>query len=382
MRWAVPIAHAFRRLGCDVVVAGAESLEDSAVNTYGLRGYKRAGQDWTAPAAVAQHLADVLLSQGNTAFCKALVSEYLTGAPLSDMVTDLIPIAEEFEPDEVVRDCTEFGGLLAALHVGARVTNLDNGFARMLALHDEWIRGALLALCTEHRIAGDLPSPESETILTPAPRDFLLNDLPNFRIESYRADAPERAGEQLGAWVTKLPVDRPLVYVSLGSIITCAPGALTDLAVDLYSRIIEALRQIHCTAIVAVGRGNEIALRTPAEHIRVTGITPQPLLLRAGVDVFVTHGGRGALRDAQGVPMVITPICSDQQDNAERCVDLRLGVSLTPEASAREIADAITTVLKRPSYRDNARLWHRRALALPPLDSVLRRILSEEGRTS
>jgi UDP:flavonoid glycosyltransferase YjiC (YdhE family) len=86
------------------------------------------------------------------------------------------------------------------------------------------------------------------------------------------------------------------------------------------------------------------------------------------VRAFVTHGGFNSVKEAlgTGVPMVVVPITADQPYSAERCA--RLGVGRTVGADDRTpeaIRDAVSRVLRDPSYRTRARAFKAEMNALP-----------------
>jgi UDP:flavonoid glycosyltransferase YjiC (YdhE family) len=368
VRPLAPVAAACMRQGSEVVVAAAGTFGDRISNTYRLP-YVRAGLDWTTDPEVAQIFAR-LLSEGNDEFNRQLFTRFLAGPPTLEMACDILEFAKRWRPDVIMHDCSEFGGYLAAELLGIPHVSLDNGLVRLVRdLHDVYAPAL-----NEHRWALGLDD-EPETpgshrygVATPAPGDFLLHDFGD-ALSCFQHVSPSRAGEHLPAWLTCIPEDRPLIYVSLGSLGPCAP-ALADSVVRTYDVIIDALVAYPCTAVVAVGRDNVHRFSGLPEHIRIMANAPQPLVLRVA-DLYIGHGGFGGLREAidAAIPLLILPFFADQPANAARCAELGLGVTLDPlTVTSADVYTTVADMLRRSSYKKQMRALQRKALALPPLN--------------
>ncbi|CAE7036925.1 UGT3A2, partial [Symbiodinium sp. KB8] len=83
----------------------------------------------------------------------------------------------------------------------------------------------------------------------------------------------------------------------------------------------------YLVAADSCGPGTTASLEVPANALCVPTV-PQVDLLRAGVEVFLTHGGQNSFMEslAAGVPMVVCPGFADQPQNAQQAVDM--GVAL------------------------------------------------------
>lgn len=71
---------------------------------------------------------------------------------------------------------------------------------------------------------------------------------------------------------------------------------------------------------------------------------PQVEILKAGVDVFLTHGGQNSFTEAlvSAVPVVVCPGFGDQQVNARKAVDLGVGLKVDrPDPDAGAEAEAV-----------------------------------------
>jgi UDP:flavonoid glycosyltransferase YjiC (YdhE family) len=88
-------------------------------------------------------------------------------------------------------------------------------------------------------------------------------------------------------------------------------------------------------------------------------------------DLVVSHGGSGTVIAslAFGVPQLVLAMGADQPDNADRCRDLDVGLALDPlSARPADIAEAATTVLRDPGYRNAAQRIAGEARSLPGSD--------------
>eukprot|EP00928_Gymnodinium_smaydae_P056106 TRINITY_DN39534_c0_g1_i1.p1 TRINITY_DN39534_c0_g1~~TRINITY_DN39534_c0_g1_i1.p1 ORF type:complete len:559 (+),score=51.65 TRINITY_DN39534_c0_g1_i1:99-1775(+) len=95
---------------------------------------------------------------------------------------------------------------------------------------------------------------------------------------------------------------------------------------------------------------------------------PQVDLLKAGVDLFLTHGGQNSFMEAlaAGVPMVVCPGFGDQHVNARRAESIGVGrhverpipelehVFDTAETYRRDVAAALREVFENPSFKIEA----------------------------
>ncbi|MGO2519053.1 MAG: glycosyltransferase [Microbacterium sp.] len=74
-------------------------------------------------------------------------------------------------------------------------------------------------------------------------------------------------------------------------------------------------------------------------------------------DLVITHGGHGTVMKGlvAWLPLVIMPHGRDQPDNAVRIEARGAGVRISKNARPRIIAEAVSTVLKDPAYRESAR---------------------------
>ena len=140
------------------------------------------------------------------------------------------------------------------------------------------------------------------------------------------------------------PHDRPLVYVSRGTVLNNAP--------DFYRSALQALSGMDCDAILSIGDAVDPAALGPVPgNVRIFPRVNQ-LEVLAGADVFLTHCGMNSVSESLlcGVPMVLFPQHGEENAVAIRCEQLGAGLRLKrPSASC--IRSALEAVLGDDRYR-------------------------------
>ena len=164
----------------------------------------------------------------------------------------------------------------------------------------------------------------------------------------------------------------PLVYLTFGSV---APTM--DYFPGVYRDAIDALAMLPVRVLVTVGRDRdprELGPLPPSVH--AARWVPQADVMPHAAAI-VCHGGSGTVRAglAEGVPMVVLPLFADQPYNARRIAELGAGIVLEPGADG--LADAVSSVIADPSYREAARQVAEDTRRLPTVDTattILRRL--------
>ena len=140
------------------------------------------------------------------------------------------------------------------------------------------------------------------------------------------------------------PHDRPLVYISLGTVLNNAP--------DFYRSALQALSGMDRDAILSIGDAVDPAALGPVPgNVRIFPRVNQ-LEVLAGADVFLTHCGMNSVSESLlcGVPMVLFPQHGEENAVAIRCEQLGAGLRLKrPSASC--IRSALEAVLGDDRYR-------------------------------
>ena len=136
---------------------------------------------------------------------------------------------------------------------------------------------------------------------------------------------------------------KPLVYISLGTVLHDAPA--------FYRACIRALAGMDCDAILSVGESVDPAqLGDIPPNVRIFPRVNQ-LEVLAKADVFLTHCGMNSVSESLlcGVPMVLFPQHSEEEAVAGRAEELDAGLRLRRPTAAC-IRSAVETVLKDGRY--------------------------------
>ncbi|MCI2058199.1 MAG: glucosyltransferase [Oscillibacter sp.] len=141
------------------------------------------------------------------------------------------------------------------------------------------------------------------------------------------------------------PGARPLIYISLGTLVNRRPG--------FYRNCIRALWDAEADVVMSVGeRTDRAALGELPPNFSVYDRVDQMAVLRRA-DVFLTHCGMNSANEAIycGVPTVLFPQQSEEGAVAARMEELGVGVPLKSGAPKR-IRRAVEQVLSDGAYRE------------------------------
>lgn len=157
---------------------------------------------------------------------------------------------------------------------------------------------------------------------------------------------------------------RPLVYCSLGSLVTFKYLASSR---RFFEAFLEAMEQrSDLQAVVAIGNYlKPDEFRCP-ENVILTDDAPQVALLKRA-SVMVGHAGSGCIRESiyYGVPMLLLPSTFDGPGNAARAVYHGLALRADfQKISAQELKESIGKLLAEPSYSEAARQMSRKFVEL------------------
>lgn len=261
----------------------------------------------------------------------------------------------------VVCDEVDVGAVVAAERLGVPCVTVSVLAAGRLSAPDV-VGPAWDRLRADHGLPADPGGVAlgGTVAVVPAPRSFRDPSL-GWRSSRHAVRPPI-----LDEAVRHPPGDRPFVYATLGTVFNVESG-------DLLARLADALGRLDADALLTVGPSIDPAeLGDVAPNVRVAPFVPQRDVL-GRCDAVVCHGGSGTLVAALslGVPVVVLPMGADQPDNADRCEELGVGVSLEPvTVDATEIAGAVDAVLGDPDVREAASRLADEAAAQPPLDRL------------
>ncbi len=169
--------------------------------------------------------------------------------------------------------------------------------------------------------------------------------------------------------------DRPLVYLSLGS--------LGSADVPLMRRLVESLAQTPYRYIVSKGPQHaeyELAPNmTGAEFLPQTSVLPH-------VDAVITHGGNNTTTECMwfGKPMLVLPVFWDQHDNAQRVHETGYGIRLpTYTFDDAELADGLARLLGDEALRSRVAAAGERLRRRPGTEraaDLIQRVAAAPGR--
>lgn len=337
----LPIVSELARRGHDLEFASGPEHADAVT---------RAGARWVALPALPPFVPP---AEVGPAVVVAWFRHFF--AALAATYPVLLAHLDEHRPDVVVYDATNWPGRLAARARGVpavrTVPNLAENehwrgidHALFAGLHDHPQATALAedvaAFARAHGVELDVAATMEvveDLNLVFVPRSFQpAGDTFDARFRFLGPVIGERAEQP---W--RPPVeDRPLVYVSLGSIFTGRP--------DVYLACRDAFADGRYAVTMTVGDTDPAALGPLPPTMQVTAWSPQLAVLRRAA-AFVTHAGMNSTMEAvhHGVPMVALPQMPEQVVTADRVAELDLGRRLadgaiTP-AALRAAVDEVTT---------------------------------------
>jgi N-glycosyltransferase len=367
-RGLVTLADALSRHGHDVRVAAPEKWGAWLHGNYGVETVD-VGIRW-ADREFDTAIFGLLLDRDIAAFDRMYMTEFLGDRIALRVAEDVLDLSDRWRPDVVLHECSEFGGYLAAEVLEIPHVTVDIGPLQLVRdLHEDLIRPALttqrakLGLPEEPAVPGIL----RHLTVSLTPKEFNNADL-GTPLVRYRHEPPVRHNDQLLPDVfTSMPGDRPIVYLSLGSIGPFSPR-FRDRMAEIYRQVFAALAELRCTAVVSLPSLYQDIFRSLPAHIHVLPYVPQSLVL-ANVDLFITHGGLNSMRDTitYGVPHLVLPFFADHPGNAVRCEALGTGIHLDPmTVTASDVLTACRRILDDPAYQQAARALKRHMWALPP----------------
>lgn len=258
---------------------------------------------------------------------------------------------EDWKPDCLVCDETDFGSVMAAEAAGvlcSTVIVLASGTfpnSKVLRANISNLRKCVGLVDDSIRDLG-----QGDSTLAPVPVRFQSTS-DRSPINSFIYCPPFSLNEKNSiqhlfpehlAW--------PVVYVTLGTVFNLECG-------DLFERILDGLHGLPLNVLLTCGPHIDPDRfgKTPS-NVLVKQFMSQDSIL-PHVALMISHGGSGSVLGAllHGVPSVIIPLGADQPHNARRCEYLDCALTLDPiSATCSDIRNAITEVLTNHDYRSSA----------------------------
>jgi Erythromycin biosynthesis protein CIII-like, C-terminal domain len=343
----VPFAQALLRAGDEVLVAAPEGVR-THVERAGLPFFALADPpDDERDAAVADFPRLTNEQQG-----VIMLRDVFGGIYVRSSLPGVLRAVDLFRPDMILREPTEFAGLLAAERRG-----VPHGRIGIWAMEkNTWSTPIVAPALDAHRARLGMPvDPRGERILnspvlTLFPEALEDPDDPGHALRFREAAPPPEPCEPL--------------YVTFGSVLPALP-----VFPEIFRATVDALDEVGVPALFTVGIEVDVdALGPVPPHVRIERWVPQAAIM-PNVRAMVGHGGSGTTRHAlaAGVPSVIFPAFADQPRNARRVAELGAGIALD---SLDGLADAIRRVLEEPSYREAAGRVAAEIAALPLVDAA------------
>jgi UDP:flavonoid glycosyltransferase YjiC (YdhE family) len=344
----IPFIDACERAGHEVLIVGPPTLKSRG---YPFRAGASPPEDVLGP--LWGRMPTLPPGQGDV----VVVGTIFARLNVEAMLPTLEATIEEWRPDLVARESSEFASAVAAdvhgvrcIRVAVGVAQVEEGALAIAGPSLEDFRPGLAA-----RIAAS-----SYVTCFPETVDPSL-----FPLTRVRHPATEVTPEPLADW---WPGDeRPLVYVSFGSVAATFPAAS-----QVYRSALDAVASLDARIVLTTG-GNEIELGDVPDNVHVESWVQEPDVLGAA-SAAVGHGGSGTTLSAlaAGRPLVVVPLFGDQPTNAVRVAAAGAGVVATIDGIGR----AIERVLERDEYRAAAARIADEMRALPPVEAFLEPLLA------
>lgn len=143
-------------------------------------------------------------------------------------------------------------------------------------------------------------------------------------------------------------IERPLVYISMGTVINDRP--------DFYKRCIQALKNEEIEVIISCGNAvDRDALGVLPENIKVFPYVDQ-LDVLSSASVFITHCGMNSVSESlyMAAPMVLYPQTGEQEAVARRVEEIGAGLQLSND-SVDGIRCAVNKILNNETYAKAAK---------------------------
>ena len=157
--------------------------------------------------------------------------------------------------------------------------------------------------------------------------------------------------EQPPDWISNLPLQQPVIYVTEGTIHVKKPFLLETAAAALCGE------NVHVVMTTAKHRSPaDIAIDMASRNIRIEKYVSHGDLF-PHVTIVITTGGTGTILSALllGIPLIVVPTGWDLPENAQRVVESGAGIRLEPKDCTEEnLRAAVFEILNTATYRQNA----------------------------
>jgi UDP:flavonoid glycosyltransferase YjiC (YdhE family) len=284
-------------------------------------------------------------------------------------VPSILEVIEEWQPNVIVREQTAWAGAIAA-----KLTTLPfatfyfnprppGGLAAMIGNEiDRDLQGLGIA------DGGDFLESDPHLALVGGPAGWFDQNELCRNSRTIRPPLVESRQDETPPWLALLGRNRPLVYVTMGTVFNRDP--------KLFQSLVDGLASCDVDALITIGKkrpGGVTAnqLGDLPDGVRVEEYVDQSLVLPKAAAV-IGHGGYGTTMGAltHGLPIVCIPQAAlDNHANANRVVRLGAGV-IIEDASAEAIAAGVSEVLANTSIASAASRAAASIATLPSADQA------------
>ena len=303
---------------------------------------------------------------------KFFTSEFFMGLLARTMLPGLLDALQLWRPDLILRETTEFSGLIAAQKLGIRHARFEivNGESEeSMATNYTREMDALRSFASLEPVgAGYLKNEPSfsahPVVLDDTPR---INSQPPFRFRTFAPAEP--SGTDMPEWLP--PNGKPLVYMTFGTI-----TADVERVRHVYSGSIDAVADLPVTVLLTTGREAppDLIANVPSNVI-VRQFVPQAEVFKHA-ELMVCHGGSGTVLGglATGMPMILMPLFADQPDNA-RCLRSAGLCMCVPDNDPIALRKAIASTLGNAEMKRRAEQAAADFADLPTVDAALDKLV-------
>ena len=359
----LPLAAALAEGGHEVRVATSAAFAD-VVRAEGLRA-EAAGLAWLE--SDRSTIPPELLPSPEITTIEAYFAHQFVWMTAERLARDVIALAATWRPDVIVRETTEFGGLLAGQALSTPVVAVQAGSPSLMT--PSVLAAAGTALDGVRLRMGLAPDPDLTSIRSEATIAFAppalhdpMTPLPG-NLRSFHPGRSTASPADIPSEVRTWDASEPLVYATLGTVFNDPRRGL-----PFFPAVIEALRDEPVRVLLVVGPNVDPAFLAPLPPtMRALAYVSQRALLDRCA-IVVCHGGYGTVLDAidAAVPLVVIPFGADQYLNAESVERLQIGRMVgEDELSARSLRAVVRDVLGRDRFGTRIRSLRDAWQALP-----------------
>ncbi len=371
----LPFLAVARRHGHETRVICPASMQ-AMVETAGYEFVAGCEPDESDVAPIRERLPVAPPAEASVLGNRELFGRLATTAMLPPMER----ICAEWKPDLVLRDPCEYASAVVASRLAIPTAQVAISLAQA-----EMGSIAVAAPALEEQRVGLSDQLRASPYLTRFPA--ALDPSPFASTFRFSEPEPDVAPTALPDWWAGS--DAPLVYMTFGTVL----GHMT-MAADIYRVALRVVADLPVRVLLTTGRKlDPSALGPTPANVHVEPWIDQRDAL-ATAELVVCHGGSGTVFGAlaAGVPTVVVPVFADQFENGRRVAGSGAGLTVEVESDgpdgartviggddAPRIAGAITTALKRPALRTEARRIADEMAAEPGVDELLDELLRGAG---